>query len=166
MKNFLNKITPEWSLRLSLGAMYLYSSIDILRHPTAWFWAVRPLFKYFPLAMQSRLTSSDFMKSFLMVQGLIELVFAIIFLAWFLPKCYAKWVAGFTVLEMAGILLTISIDAVTFRDIGLLGASFALFLLLRNSTVSVESEKKKEFKPIISSSDPMVQTFDQFIGSK
>src|SRR3989338_7019922 len=118
MNKFLSKLTPEWALRAVLGVMYLYSGIDIVRHPTAWYWAVRPIFKWFPAGMQASLTQPAFMKKFLVSQGIIELIFAIILLAWFLPKKYVKWVAGFTALEMAAILLLIPIDAVTFRDFG------------------------------------------------
>src|SRR3989338_7025195 len=110
--------------------MYLYSGMDILRHPTAWFWAVRPIFKWFPSGMQTSLTQPDFMKKFLMSQGVLEIIFAVILLAWFLPKKYVKWVAGLTALEMAGILFLVPIDAVTFRDFGLLGGALALFLFL------------------------------------
>lgn len=172
MNKFLSKITPEWSLRTGLGVMYLYSSIDIIRHPTGWFWAVRPLFRFLPLSAQASFTKPAFMSNLLRVQGAIEIIFAIILLAWFLPKKYAKWVAGFTALEMAGILFLIPIDAVTFRDFGLLGAGLALFLILNegfkvtlggnNSSVP---QNKMENKPA-KEGEPLVQTFDQFIGQK
>lgn len=172
MNKFLSKITPEWSLRAGLGVMYLYSGMDILRHPTGWYWAVRPIFKWFPAGMQTSLTQPDFMKKFLMSQGVLEIIFAVILLAWFLPKKYAKWVAGLTALEMAGILFLIPIDAVTFRDFGLLGGALALFLLLNGGFKSTSSggssptfQNKVEHKPI-KEGEPLVQTFDQFIGNK
>lgn len=171
MNKFLSKLTPEWSLRAGLGAMYLYSGLDIVRHPTAWFWAVRPIFKWFPASMQASLTQPAFMKKFLLSQGVVEVVFAVVLLAWFLPKKYAKWVAGLTALEMAGILLLIPVDAVTFRDFGLLGAGLALFLILNGgfkaSSVnsSSVSQSKIEQKPV-KEGEPLVQTFDQFIGTK
>ena len=153
--------------------MYLYSGIDILRHPTGWFWAVRPLFKWFPAGMQASLSQPSFMKNFLMVQGVIEVVFAVTLLAWFLPKKYAKWVAGLTALEMAGILFLIPIDAVTFRDFGLLGGGLALFLILNggfketsnSSNSQPTTQNKVEQKPI-KEGEPSVQTFDEFIGKK
>lgn len=171
MNKFLSKITPEWSLRVGLGVMYLYSGIDILRHPTAWFWAVRPIFKWFPTGMQIILTQPVFMKKFLMSQGALEVIFAIILLAWFLPKKYAKWVAVLTTLEMAGILLLIPVDAVIFRDFGLLGGGLALFLILNGGfketsrNDSSVSQNKVGQKPI-KDGEPLVQTFDQFIGQK
>lgn len=171
MNKFLSKLTPECSLRVGLGIMYFYSGIDILRHPTAWFWAVRPLFKWFPDSVRASLTQPDFMKKFLMSQGVIEIIFAVILLAWFLPKKYAKWVAALTTLEMAGILFVIPIDAVTFRDFGLLGGALALFLILRgdfNIKIKPPIDKSSSFpKPEIKlGGEPLVQTFDQFIGNK
>lgn len=168
---FLQKISPEWSLRLGLGVMYLYSGIDILRHPTAWFWAVRPIFKWFPANMQASLTQSAFMKKFLISQGVVEVIFALILLAWFLPKKYAKLIAALITLEMAGILFLIPIDAVTFRDFGLFGAGLALFLILSSgfqqlsTPISSKQAKPVENKPI-KEGEPVVETFDQFMGQK
>src|SRR3989338_11232970 len=148
--------------------MYLYSGMDILRHPTGWYWAVRPIFKWFPAGMQTSLTQPDFMKKFLMSQGVLEIIFAVILLAWFLPKKYAKWVAGLTALEMAGILFLIPIDAVTFRDFGLLGGGLALFLILRGDSNFIKVKpsvgQNSSFpKPEIKLGEgPVVKTFDQF----
>lgn len=169
---FFEKISAEWSLRVGLGVMYIYSGIDILRHPTAWFWAVRPLFRFFPLSAQASFTKPAFMINFLRSQGIAELIFALVLLAWFLPRKYVKWVAGLTALEMAVILFIIPIDAVTFRDFGLLGGGLALFLLLRGNVPTVsaskssEPEKKVENKanqPVRQAGQPNVQTFDEFI---
>ena len=85
MSKFLSKLTPEWSLRAGMGVMYLYSGIDIVRHPTAWFWAVRPILKWFSAGMQTTLGQPVFIKKFLMSQGIVEIIFAVVLLAWFLP---------------------------------------------------------------------------------
>ena len=170
---FLDKITPEWSLRIGLGAMYIYSGIDILRHPTAWFWAIRPVFKWFPSGIQASLTQPSFMKNFLLSQGVFEIIFAVVLLAWFLPKKFAKWVAGLTALEMAAILFLIPIDAVTFRDLGLLGAGAALFLILNGEFKQTPGQNKSapviqsraEHKPV-KEGEPVVETFEQFMGQK
>jgi hypothetical protein len=166
MNKYLAKITPELSLRTGLGVMYLYSGIDILMHPTAWFWAVRPVLKLAPAVMQT----PTFMKQFLISQGVVEILFALVLLAWFLPKKFPKWVAALTTLEMAAILVMIPIDAVTFRDFGLLGGALALFLILNGGLNFVsgtgrvkEMPKEPERKP---GEGPLVQTFDQFIGKK
>jgi hypothetical protein len=168
MGKFLARISPELSLRAGLGVMYLYSGIDILRHPTAWFWAVRPLFRWFPDSMRATFTQPEFMKNFLLSQGVIEIVFALILLAWFLPKKYAKYVAGFTALEMAAILLLIPLDAVTFRDFGLLGGALALYLIMQGGFKQT-GPSVKQSAPIAERKEgdaPLVQTFDEFIGGK
>lgn len=123
----LQKISPELSLRLGLGIMYLYSGIDLIRHPTAWHWAVRPL----PAAIQNFIHTQIGINRYLVIQGVGELVLAFILLAWFLPKRWVYAVSVLAALEMALILTFITIDAVTFRDIGLLGAACALALLMR-----------------------------------
>lgn len=169
MNKFLSKITPEWSLRVGLGVMYLYSGIDIVRHPTAWFWAVRPVLKWLPSGMQVTWGQPAFLKQFLISQGVLEIIFAIVFLAWFLPKKFAKWVAALTALEMAGILVLIPIDAGTFRDFGLLGGGLALFLILNGGFKMSEpyiSQKKSSITEVRPGEGPIVQTFDEFIGKK
>ena len=125
MKNFINKLSPEWILRIFLAAMYFYSGTDIVLHPKSWYWAIRPL----PEFVQGIINSFG-IDLFLQIQGLIELVFAVILVLWFLPKIWTLIVAFLTALEMAVILIFVGIDAVTFRDIGPLGAALALYLIL------------------------------------
>lgn len=180
MSKLLNKLTPEWALRIGLGAMYVYSGVDIIRHPTSWFWAVRPLFKWFPASMQASLGTPAVMTKYLIFQGIGELILALLLLGWFLPKYLVKWAALASVLEFAGILILIPIDAITFRDIGLLGAFVALWLMLMRGSFDIPSEqhepgglKRAEHhdkpaepkKPIIPG-EPVVETFDEFMGQK
>jgi len=131
--SFLQKISPEWALRLGLGLTYLYSGYDIATHPTAWSWAIRGL----PQVVQN-LIGQIGVETFLRVQGVVEILFALVLLAWFLPKKLVRAVALLIGLEMLLILLFVGIDAVTFRDIGLLGGALALFVLMR---ASVSNEK-------------------------
>jgi uncharacterized membrane protein YphA (DoxX/SURF4 family) len=125
MKRIIQKISPEWVLRISLAVMYFYSGVDIMRHPSAWHWAIRPL----PQFMQDIIQSIG-IDTFLTIQGAIEVLFGIILILWFLPKVLSTIVALFSAVEMLAILIFTGIDAITFRDIGLLGASFALFIIL------------------------------------
>jgi hypothetical protein len=122
---FFNKISPEWALRLSLGAMYLYSGIDILRHPSAWTWAVNTL----PAFVREPIVSFGVL-DFLFYQGIGEVLLAIVFLAWFMPKVVVRYAGLLSGVEMVLILFLVGIDAITFRDIGLAGAGFALYLML------------------------------------
>ena len=122
----LRKLNAEWALRLSLGAMYLYSGIDIVRHPAAWTWAVRDL----PQFLQRIIADEFGINKFLYFQGMLEIAIAAMFLLWFVPKFVVKYVGLLSAIEMALIVLLVGIDAVTFRDIGLIGPGLALFLML------------------------------------
>ena len=129
---FLQKLTAEWALRLSLGGLYLYSSIDILQHPSRWMWAVQDL----PEVVQ-RLIASLFgagtagVERFLPIQGLLELALAAIFILPFMPRLMVRWAGLISTIEMASIVLLVGVSVATFRDIGLIGPGLALFLMLR-----------------------------------
>ena len=41
-----------------------------------------------------------------------------------------KYIGLFSAIEMAAIALLVGVDAITFRDIGLIGPGLALFLML------------------------------------
>jgi len=130
MMNFFRKISPEWSLRIGFGLMYLYSGYDIAAHPTAWSWAIRGL----PMAVQD-LIGQFGVETFLRIQGVIEILFALVLLAWFVPKKLVRTVVFFITLEMFLILIFVGLDAVTFRDIGILGGAVALFAIVRESKI-------------------------------
>lgn len=122
---FLQKISAEWPLRFGLGAMYLYSGIDLIRHPTAWHWAVRPL----PMVIQNFINTQIGINQYLVLQGIGELALAFFLIAWFLPRAFSFIAALLTVIEMTLIIVLVGVDAVTFRDIGLLGAALALVVI-------------------------------------
>ena len=177
MNKFIAKISPEWALRGGLGIMYVYSGVDIIIHPTSWFWAVRPLLKWLPTSLQASLGVPEVMTKYLVFQGIGELVLAFLFLAWFLPKYLVKWASLLSVIEFAGILILLPIDAITFRDIGLLGSFIALWLMLMRGNFDIPAEQHepgglnraehhdvgiKSNKP----GEPLVETFDEFMGAK
>lgn len=121
--SLLNRTKPEFALRLSLAVMYCYSGWSLFKTPTSWT-------QFVPLWLKSFLTDFNFpVAAFVQIQGVVELVFAAILILWFLPGRLVKWVAIISTIEMALILWFNGIDLITFRDIGVLGASFALFLL-------------------------------------
>ena len=153
MTNLLQRIAPEWPLRISLGVMYLYSGTDIIRHPTGWHWAIRQL----PDVLE-RIVTLPGINNFLFMQGIGEIFLAFLLLAWFLPRKFLQIGAAIVVVEMVSILLFVGIDLQTFRDIGLLGAGAALLLIaLKNGQSKMEA-------PIESakSDGVRVQTFDEF----
>jgi len=135
--NFVNKLNPVWVLRFTLGAMYLYSGFDLFRHPTAWVWAI-------PYWLRTFMGQVVEVTSYLKFQGVIEIVFAFVLLAWFLKPSLVRRVAFFSALEMAGILALALLPfsesnfLITFRDIGVLGASLSLFLLLSKQNGNTE----------------------------
>jgi hypothetical protein len=126
----LQKIKPEWALRIGLGLTYLYSGSDLIIHPTAWYWAL-------PYWLKQTITSVVPLNTYLQIQGSIEIIFALILLAWFVKPKIVYWVAVIASLEFSIILLLALIPwseanfLVTFRDIGLLGASAALASTLK-----------------------------------
>lgn len=122
--NFLQRIHPSWPLRLGLGFMYLYSGIDIMRHPNAWTWAIPP---WFSELVGIFVPINTYMK----VQGASEVLLAVVFLLWFLPRKVVLFAAFISCAEIAGILVLAPFSQfpITFRDLGVLGASAALFLL-------------------------------------
>jgi len=122
------RINPEWSLRVSLGVMYLYSGIDLVQHPTAWHWAL-------PYWLKQFIGNFLELNTYLRLQGAVEIIFALVLLAWFLKPVFVTWVAALSTLEFAVILVLAfipwseAIFLITFRDIGLFGASLALLAI-------------------------------------
>ena len=119
--NLFDKLTPQLFLRLGLGAMFAYSGLDILLHPNAWTWALRGL----PALIQTQIDRIG-PEMYLRGQGIAEVAMAVAFLAWFLPRWLVRIAAFFAAVEMAAILIFIGVDAVTFRDIGLVGAALGV----------------------------------------
>lgn len=143
---FFEKIRPEWPLRIGLGLTYLYSGIDLMRHPTAWYWAI-------PLWLKNAITQVVDLEVYLRIQGAAELILAFIFLAWFLKLGIAKYAALISTVELAAIVLLALIPfsqtnfLITFRDIGVLGASLSLFIICSRTgrEPAKESETVRQF---------------------
>lgn len=114
-----NKL-PIWFLRLGLGAMYAYSGYDLITTPSHWGLFV-------PKWLLGMLGTVGMpVETFLRLQGVVEIAFVFIFLAWFLPRKFVFWAALISTFELVGILIFFGVDLVTFRDVGLVGASGAL----------------------------------------
>ena len=111
--------------------MFTYSGLDIIMHPTAWYWAVRGL----PLFIQNIINTIG-IDIYLQLQGISELLLGIVFLAWFLPRWLIRIAALVAAIEMASILLLVGVDSITFRDFGLVGAGAALFFLMAQKQAS------------------------------
>ncbi len=120
--NFLQKINPAWALRLGLGLMYLYSGFDLFYYPSHWYGFVP---QWFSRAIMPFLSTEIYLR----IQGAGEIVIGLLFLAWFSGVWGVRAAALLAVFEMASILLFVGIDPITFRDIGLLGATLALLVI-------------------------------------
>lgn len=120
----VQKNYAEWTLRLGLGIMFLYSGFDILMHPTAWHWAVRGL----PIVIQDTINVLG-IDTYLKLQGTSELVLACAMLGWFLPRGIMIVAALAATAELTLILLFVGVNYITFRDIGLLGATLSLVIM-------------------------------------
>lgn len=120
--NFLQKLKPEWPLRLGLGLMYLYSAYDIFYHTALWKSYIPPWFFHIITALMP-------LDIYLKLQALGEFVIALLFLAWFSGKWGVRVASILATIEMVAILLLVGIDNIIFRDIGLLGASLALVII-------------------------------------
>lgn len=114
----------EWALRLGLGLMFLYSGLDIMMHPTAWYWAVRGL----PIVIQDTINAVG-IDTYLKFHGASEYVLAFAMLGWFLPRGITSIAALAATAELALILLLVGVNYITFRDIGLLGAALSLVIM-------------------------------------
>ena len=120
---FIRKLSLEWSLRIGLGAMYLYSGFDLTFNPEHWLgfapqWFSEFLIQFMPI------------ENYLKVQGTLEMFIGFVFLAWFIRNVYILRAAAIlSFLEMFLILVFVGIDPITFRDIGLLGGVTGILII-------------------------------------
>lgn len=119
---FIQRINPQWALRLGLGLMYLYSGSDLFYNPQHWY-------GFAPQWFMDLVTSFVSMDTYLRIQGIGEFVLGLLFLAWFSGKWGVRIASLIATVELASILLFVGADLVTFRDIGLLGAALALLIV-------------------------------------
>ena len=162
MNKFLLKITPEGALRVGLGLMYVYSGIDMLLHPTSWLWVIRSSFKFLPDDMRMSLfANQEFINNYVLLQGIAEFILAIIFLSWFIPRYIVKFFVLLSIFKFIAILALVSINAVTFEIVGLLGVSVALWMMLKNNPIPnhISIGLGQVNKPI-------AETFEEFMGEQ
>jgi len=128
---FLQKIRPEWALRLGLGLMYLYSGTDLFYNPDTWVGFLPRWFSDFVTGIMS-------LEAYLRFQGIGEFIIGLLFLAWFSGTWGVRIAAILASLEMVFILIFVGIDPITFRDIGLLGAALALVIITFKDVEAVD----------------------------
>lgn len=106
--------------------MYVYSGVNLILHPKSWTWAVPEWFSQFVTAY----LALDF---YIQLQGGIELLIALIFLIPFLKGRIVLLFAILSSLELLFILVFSPQFSIIFRDIGILGASTTLCLIIWHS---------------------------------
>ncbi|MBI2640348.1 MAG: hypothetical protein HYW91_00465 [Candidatus Sungbacteria bacterium] len=131
--SFLQKIKPEWPLRLGLGLMYIYSGFSLFSEPIYWVGFV-------PGWFDGLIANIMPVELFLRVQGVGEFFVGLLFLAWFGGIWGTRIASILSSLSLAAIIVFVGVDLVTFRDVGLLGAAVALLVISwsRNSLVGKE----------------------------
>lgn len=124
--NFLEKIRPEWPLRLGLGLMYLYSGYGLFSDPVSWIGFV-------PAWFADTVSAVMPVEMYLLIQGVGEFVVGLLFLAWFSGPPTGGWgiriASLYASLSLLFIIVFVGVDLITFRDVGLLGAAAALLII-------------------------------------
>ena len=99
--------------------MNLYSGFFLLTDPQRYY-------KYVPGWLDSFANLIASLDTYLRFQGIGEVLIALGLLGWFLPRWCVRIAAILLTAEMTLILLFVGVDAVTFRNMGLVGAALAL----------------------------------------
>lgn len=101
-------------LRYGLALTYIFSGYDLFTHPRSWS-------AFVPYWLQQILPVD--VLTYIQFQGCVEILLALCFISGF----FLRPAAFISALQMTGILLFYGIDAVTFRDIAIIGGSLAIF---------------------------------------
>ena len=104
---------PYLILRVGLGLTFVWISIDMFRHPDTW---IGFLPGTIPLDL-SRETALQLIAIFDAALGVL-----------LITGHFARIVSFLAAIHLLGILVVQGVDAVTIRDVGLLGVAVALFL--------------------------------------
>ena len=113
------KTGTEWPIRVGCGCVNLYSGFFLLTDPHRYY-------KYVPGWLNSFTNFIASLDTYLRFQGIAEMMIAICLLGWFVPRWCVRIAAILLTAEMTLILLFVGVDAVTFRNMGLVGAALAL----------------------------------------
>ena len=117
----MTRIRTEWPLRLGCGFVNLYSGFFLLTDPVRYY-------KYVPGWLSHVANAVASVDAYLRLQGIGEMMIAICLLGWFFPRWCVRVAAMLLTVEMTLILIFTGVDAITFRNIGLVGAALALLI--------------------------------------
>jgi len=115
----MTRVSTEWPIRVGCGCVNLYSGFFLLTDPQRYY-------KYVPGWLDSFANLIASLDTYLRFQGIGEVLIALGLLGWFLPRWCVRIAAILLTAEMTLILLFVGVDAVTFRNMGLVGAALAL----------------------------------------
>ena len=110
------KLSPALILRIGLGAVFLYAGVNSILNPSAWIGFVPELVEAIPYVTR---------ELFLQAHGIFEIILSVALFT----GIRKKETATLSFLSFLALILFYGIDDVTFRDIGLLAASYALVQL-------------------------------------
>jgi hypothetical protein len=115
------RIRPEWPLRLGCGCVNLYAGFFLLTDPAHFY-------TYVPSWLSRVANAVASVDAYLRLQGVGEVMIAIGLLGWFFPRWCVRLASTLLAVEMMLILLCGGVDAVLFRNIGILGAALSLLI--------------------------------------
>jgi len=115
------RIRIEWPLRIGCGGVNLYAGFFLLTDPARFY-------KYIPGWLSHGAEAVASVDVYLRLQGIGELMIALGLLGWFVPRWCVRVASALLTVEMMLILLCVGVDAVTFRNVGLLGAALSLLI--------------------------------------
>src|SRR2546428_10409044 len=115
------RIRSELPLRLGCGCVNLYAGFFLLTDPARYY-------RYVPNWLSHVANAVASVDTYLRLQGIGEIIIALCLLGWFFPRWCVRVASTLLTVEMTLILVCTGVDAVTFRNMGLVGAALALLL--------------------------------------
>lgn len=130
--------TPvQWPLRLGCAFVNLYAGFYLVTDPARYY-------KFVPWWLNEIANSVASVDAYLRLQGAGELVIATVLCGWFFPKWAVRAAALTLAVEMSLILVFVGVDSITFRNVGLLGAAYALVLETYETEPSCRAESESK----------------------
>ncbi|MEX0910318.1 MAG: hypothetical protein WDZ73_01015 [Candidatus Paceibacterota bacterium] len=130
MRNIFNKFFNTFNayfwLRFGLGVMFFYSGYTTVAEPM-----IRSdLFQGLPRALDVILNVVP-LEVWFRLLGILELVIAVLFLAWFLPKKTVFWAGLVAIVDVALLLTVFGLSYDTMPYVGILGGVIATTLFYK-----------------------------------
>ena len=115
-------IRPEGPLRLGCGCVNLYAGFYVLTD-------LARFYTYVPGWLSRVAKTVASIDAYLRLQGIGEVIIAIGLVGWFFPRWCVRGASTLLTVAMTLLLLFVGVDAVVFRNRGLLGAARSLLII-------------------------------------